>query len=68
MKETMLARIFDAIESYEDQKFGEWIVQWPGQIVCNSRSIYFSQLEMQWRYNLILSLFVGAYNLPHIFH
>lgn len=34
MKETVGAQIFDAIESYSSQEFGEWILQWQGQFVC----------------------------------
>lgn len=39
MKETVLARIFDAIESYAEQEFCDWIVQWPGQFVYNTFNI-----------------------------
>lgn len=34
MKETVLAQIFDAFESYPTEEFGSWISHWPGQFVC----------------------------------
>lgn len=47
MKETVVAQIFDAIESYSSQEFGEWILQWPGQFVCASEDTFFFQFEFE---------------------
>ncbi|XP_031619236.1 LOW QUALITY PROTEIN: dynein heavy chain 7, axonemal [Contarinia nasturtii] len=43
MKETVFAQIFDAIESYSVQEFGEWISQWPGQFVHATFLINFTK-------------------------